>query len=121
MAMQPNRGGNGSSASAGAKRLAEQKAERREPRRMYPILRRTDPAGRSGFGESAMSNISFKGGKTGPMRMPAKLTAQAASYKENKGARWNSSQSGIDSMNAAMKYAQSRRGSTQYPRRVGGY
>lgn len=98
--------------SGPARNLARKKAQRSS---------RTDPAGRSGFGESAMSNISFKGGKTGPMRMPAKLTAQAASYKENKGARWNSSQSGIDSMNAAMKYAQSRRGSTQYPRRVGGY
>lgn len=110
------------SGSAAAKRLAEEKANR--GRRAYPIQRRSDPAGRTGFGETSSSNLTWKGGPSGkkknPDFMPARNTARAASYAAG-GKRWNDTTAGIESMKGAIDYARQQRGMRNRPGRIGGY
>lgn len=104
--------GQGSGGSAAAKRLAEEKADRESRSR-----RRKDPAGRSGMGETASSNLMYKGPNSEPSAI------KTAIYSINQGKKPVSYKAAAlsDSYGGALSYANQRRVANQKPKRVGGY
>ena len=101
----------GQAGSAAAKRLAEEKAERGTNRK------RKDPAGRSGMGETASSNLRYKG----PNLPPSGIKTAAYSINQGKAPVSYKAAATSDSFGGALSYANRRRVANQTPKRVGGY
>lgn len=84
---------------------------------------RTDAAGRSGMGETAMSNIRYKDSPSmGPYK-PALRTGARASQNSGKSKynSWNSTSEGISSVVNAHKYAYDRKQAMNPRRDNSGY